>query len=430
MPEETPDSDAAEPEPTPLLQPADGVPELTATDGAVLSAAELLASGHGPFAVDAERASGFRYSNRAYLIQIRRAGAGTVLLDPVGGSGDRVEALRSIADVLSTDLWILHAADQDLPCLAEVGMRPPALYDTELAGRLAGYDRVNLAAMVGRLLGLGLAKGHGAADWSKRPLPPAWLNYAALDVEVLLDLQTAVARVLADQGKTEWAAQEFEYLRTAGPAPPRRDRWRRTSGIHKVRDPRALAAVREMWTVRDEIARRRDIAPGRILPDSSIIAAAIADPKTVDDLNALPIFGGPRQRRSADTWLAALTRARDNPEPPSSPEPPNGPPPVSRWHRRKPEASARLKAAREGLADLSERVGVPTENLVSPELVRRLCWDWQGGDDSDERSREEQMAVAGDIDAFLRDGGARPWQLELAVPALAKALTPPPRPSG
>jgi ribonuclease D len=423
VPEETPDSDAAEPEPTPLLQPADGVPELTATDGAVLSAAELLASGHGPFAVDAERASGFRYSNRAYLIQIRRAGAGTVLLDPVG-SGDRVEALRSIADVLSTDLWILHAADQDLPCLAEVGMRPPALYDTELAGRLAGYDRVNLAAMVGRLLGLGLAKGHGAADWSKRPLPPAWLNYAALDVEVLLDLQTAVARVLADQGKTEWAAQEFEYLRTAGPAPPRRDRWRRTSGIHKVRDPRALAAVREMWTVRDEIARRRDIAPGRILPDSSIIAAAIADPKTVDDLNALPIFGGPRQRRSADTWLAALTRARDNPEPPSSPEPPNGPPPVSRWHRRKPEAAARLKAARDGLADLSERVGVPTENLVSPELVRRLCWDWQGGDDSDERSREEQMAVAGDIDAFLRDGGARPWQLELVVPALAKALTP------
>lgn len=241
---------------------------------------------------------------------------------------------------------------------------------------------------------------------------------------MLLDLQTAVARVLADQGKTEWAAQEFEYLRTAGPAPPRRDRWRRTSGIHKVRDPRALAAVREMWTVRDEIARRRDIAPGRILPDSSIIAAAIADPKTVDDLTALPIFGGPRQRRSADTWLAALTRARDNPEPPSSPEPPNGPPPVSRWHRRKPEAAARLKAARDGLADLSERVGVPTENLVSPELVRRLCWDWQGGDDSDERSHEEQMAVARDIDAFLHDGGARPWQLELAVPALAKALTP------
>jgi ribonuclease D len=410
---ETPDSEAAEPEPTPLLHPADGVPALTATGDEIASAAQRLASGHGPFAVDAERASGFRYSSRAYLIQIRRAGAGTVLVDPVAGDG--VGALRPIADVLSTDAWVLHAADQDLPCLAEVGMRPPALYDTELAGRLAGYDRVNLAAMVRRLLGLGLAKGHGAADWSKRPLPAAWLNYAALDVEVLLDLRDAEAEVLAEQGKTRWAEEEFEYLRTADSAPVRRDRWRRTSGIHKVHDPRALAAVRELWTVRDEIARRRDIAPGRILPDSSIIEAALADPKTVADLTALPVFGGPRQRRSAETWLAALARARDHPEPPSAPEPNMGPPQVSRWHRRKPEAAARLQAVRDGLGELSERVAVPTENLVSPELVRRLCWDWQADVD---------------IDGFLRDGGARTWQRELVVPVVAGALAVDPEVTG
>jgi len=174
MTAEAPEPDASpEPEPTPLLQPADGVPELTIYDDQIAAAADRLAAGHGPFAVDAERASGFRYSGRAYLIQIRRAGAGTVLLDPVSGGGDPVVSLRPIADVLAGGEWILHAADQDLPCLAEVGMRPAALYDTELAGRLAGYDRVNLAAMVQRLLGLGLAKGHGAADWSKRPLPQA-----------------------------------------------------------------------------------------------------------------------------------------------------------------------------------------------------------------------------------------------------------------
>src|SRR5438270_295193 len=179
------------------------------------------------------------------------------------------------AEVLSQDEWILHAADQDLPCLAEVGMQPPALYDTELAGRLAGFDRVNLAAMAQRLLGVGLAKGHGAADWSRRPLPAAWLNYAALDVEVLIDLREAIARVLADQGKTSWAAEEFDYLRIAGQDPPttRRDRWRRTSGIHKVRNQRGLAAVRELWTVRDDIAQRRDIALGRILPHLATIEA-------------------------------------------------------------------------------------------------------------------------------------------------------------
>lgn len=412
MTADAPEPDASpEPEPTPLLHPAEGVPDLTIYDNQIAAAAECLAAGHGPFAVDAERASGFRYSGRAYLIQIRRAGSGTVLVDPVSGGGDPVVSLRPIAAVLAHDEWILHAADQDLPCLAEVGMRPPALYDTELAGRLAGYDRVNLATMVQRLLGLGLAKGHGAADWSKRPLPQAWLNYAALDVEVLIELRHAIAAVLAEEGKTEWAAQEFEHLRTLDPAPTRRDRWRRTSGIHKVRSARGLAEVRELWTARDHIARRRDIAPGRILPDSAIIDAALADPSTVQDLTALPVFGGSRQRRNADVWLAAVARGRDNPEPPASPDPQNGPPPVARWSRRKPEAAARLEAVRAALAEVSEEVHVPTENLLAPDLVRRLVWDWQGADD-----------VPAAIGAFLRERGARPWQLGLVVPVLADAL--------
>jgi ribonuclease D len=414
--------ESTEPEPTPLLHPADGLPNLSVTVGQIAAAAELLDGGHGPFAVDAERASGFRYSNRAYLIQIRRAGAGTVLIDPVSHGADPLTALNPVAQVLGKDEWILHAADQDLPCLSEVGMRPPALYDTELAARLAGFDRVNLASMVQRLLGLGLVKGHGAADWSKRPLPMEWLNYAALDVEVLIELRTAIAAALAEQGKTDWAAQEFEYLRTfksgdaiaeAAPA-VRRDRWRRTSGIHKVRDPRALAAVRELWLTRDSIAQRRDVAPRRILPDAAIIDAATANPKTVDDLIALPVFGGRHQRRSAATWFAALESARENRNPPEDSEPPNAPPPPARWGRRKPEAAVRLEAARAALSEVSERVGVPAENLISPDLVRRLCWYWEIADDPVEA-----------VEEFLRAGQARQWQRELAVAVLARAVQPP-----
>jgi ribonuclease D len=414
-PEES-DSDA-EPEATPLLAPRDGVPDVSVSTGEIKSAAEFLASGHGPCAVDAERASGFRYSNRAYLLQIRRAGAGTVLIDPVSHGGDPVATLEPVAKVLAEDEWILHAADQDLPCLAEIGMVPTALYDTELAGRLAGYDKVNLAAMVQRLLGLQLTKGHGAADWSQRPLPHDWLNYAALDVEVLLELRSAIAAVLEEQGKTEWAAQEFEHLRTFEASPTRRDRWRRTSGIHKIRDPRALAAVRELWTTRDHIAQRRDIAPGRILPDAAIVNAATADPDTAEKLTALPVFGGPRQRRSAQTWLDALARARTTDDPPSAQEPSTGPPPASRWARRKPEAAARLEAARAGLTKLSKTVSVPMENLVSPDIVRRLCWDWESP------AKPEDTAAA--IDDFLRDAQARRWQRELAVPVLTEALTVP-----
>ncbi|WP_326547017.1 ribonuclease D [Mycolicibacterium sp. ND9-15] len=413
VPEEA-EAERSEPAATPLLAPRGGVPELSVSVSEIHRAAEFLDSGHGPFAVDAERASGFRYSNRAYLVQIRRAGAGTVLIDPVSHGADPVETLAPVAEVLTTDEWVLHAADQDLPCLSELGIRPVRLYDTELAGRLAGFDKVNLAAMVQRLLGLQLMKGHGAADWSKRPLPTDWLNYAALDVEVLVDLRNAIAAVLDEQGKTGWTVQEFEHLKMFEPAPTRRDRWRRTSGIHKVRDPRALAAVRELWIARDTIAQRRDIAPGRILPDAAIINAATADPDTAEKLTALPVFGGHRQRRNAKVWLDALARARTTEDLPSSQEASNGPPPASRWARRKPEAAARLEAARAALFEVSQRVSVPTENLISPDVVRRLCWDWE--------PPPQNSTVVAAVDDFLREAGARPWQRELTVPALAKAL--------
>jgi len=408
---DTPGESPTEPEPIPLARPAEGVPAVSVSATDIARAAAKLATGHGPFAVDAERASGFRYSNRAYLIQIRRNGAGTVLIDPVNHGGSSIDVLAPLADVLASDEWILHAADQDLPCLAEVGLRPPALYDTELAGRLAGFDRVNLAAMVQRLLGLGLAKGHGAADWSKRPLPDAWLNYAALDVEVLIELRAEIATVLADQDKTAWAAEEFEYLRRADATVTRRDRWRRTSGLNKIRTTQGLAAVRELWTARDRIARNRDIAPGRILPDSAIIAAALADATTVDELCALPIFSGPKQRRTAAVWLEALEAARRTDDPPEAAEPFNGPPPPVRWAKRKPEAAAYLEASRSALGELSQRVGVPTENLVSPDLVRRLCWDWTPAED-----------VSDAVSDFLHEAGARNWQRDLVVPVLSEAL--------
>ncbi|MEV0246280.1 ribonuclease D [Nocardia sp. NPDC050712] len=402
----------------PLLAPHDGVPPVLVTPEQVAAAAARLAAGTGPLAVDAERASGFRYSARAYLIQLRRAGAGSFLIDPIPVT----DALGPLAEVINELEWVLHSADQDLPGLAELGLRPARLFDTELGGRLAGFERVGLAAMVEKLLGRALRKGHGAADWSTRPLPADWLNYAALDVELLLELRDEVAASLDAQGKSDWAAQEFEHIRTAEPSAPKSDRWRRTSGIHTLRKTRQLAVVRELWLARDTLARARDVAPARILPDAAIVSAATSDPRTIAQLRTLPVFGGPRQRRYSREWLAAVDRARAlaETELPTLTQPFEGPPPVNRWERRDPVAAARLTRARAAMGELSTEHAIPVENLLSPDLVRRLCWD--GLPSYDRVGTAADLSAA--IDGFLKSGGARPWQRELSVPALTGALTP------
>lgn len=391
-----------------LTEPREGTPEVVTDPQALAHACNALAAGSGAIAVDTERASGYRYWPKAYLVQLRRAGAGTYLVDPIPLEGQ----LEPLARALNGADWVLHAASQDLPCLAELGLRPSSLFDTELAARLAGYERVALGTMVERVLGYRLEKGHSAADWSTRPLPTEWLNYAALDVELLLPLWDRLADELTEHGKLDWAMQEFEAVRTAPPAEPRVEPWRRTSGIHKVRTPRALAAVRALWEARDELARRRDRAPSRILPDTAIVAAATADPKTVEQLRALPVFGGRMQRRQSTMWMSHLAAARALPtsELPSASPTNGGPPPPSRWADRDPDAAVRLSAARNGLQELAETHQVPVENLLLPDLVRRLCWQ-----------PPEQTDVAS-VAELLRERGARRWQVQLTAELISTAL--------
>ncbi len=394
--------------PLPLTEPAEGTPDVIADPGTLRAACARLAEGSGALAVDTERASGYRYWPKAYLVQIRREGAGTFLIDPIPLRDD----LAPLAEVMKDAEWVLHAASQDLPCLAELGLRPPALFDTELAGRLAGYQRVALGTLVEELLGYRLEKGHSAADWSRRPLPVDWLNYAALDVELLVPLRDKLEAELAASGKLEWALQEFEAVRTAEPPGPRSEPWRRTSGIHKIRTARGLAAVRALWEARDELARKRDRAPGRILPDSAIINAVLADPRSSADLQKLPVFGGRVQRRHTSRWLRQLQLARTLPdaELPSTAVSHDGPPPPNRWADKDPDAAARLAAARTALADIAERHRLPVENLLLPDLVRRTCWR-----PPSDTSRESVATV-------LAKGGARPWQVELTAEALGTAL--------
>jgi len=402
-------------EPPLLTVPADGVPEPVADRAALDRAIASLAAGTGPTGIDAERAHGFRYSARAYLIQLRRAGAGTFLIDPIAfRDGDAEADLSALAPALGPE-WILHAASQDLPCLAEIGLLPPTLFDTELAGRLLGFPRVSLGTMVEEVLGIRLLKEHSAADWSTRPFPDAWLAYAALDVELLADLRTALTEQLEASGKAEWARQEFAALAAGAgqPAPERVDPWRRTSGMHHVRTPRQALLVQCLWTARDAIARELDKAPGKILPDRAISGAATTvTAATRQQLRAVEGFERRQAKRFESNWLAAVDQALSAPRSALPPLhlPSDGPPPPRTWARRDPAAAGRLERARAHVTQLSEDLHIPAENLLTPDVVRRLAW------------QPPQPLSEDAVDEFLAAHGARPWQRDLLAGPFTRLL--------
>lgn len=368
-------------------------------------AARVLAAGEGPVAVDVERASGFRYSQRAYLIQVFRRNAGVYLFDPPA-IGDMAPLQEAIGDAT----WILHAASQDLPSLRELDLDPPRIFDTELAARLLGHDRVGLGAVVEDTLGITLAKAHSAADWSTRPLPQSWLEYAALDVLHLVDVHDALVDELTAQEKTELAAQEFEAVRTRPDKPPREEPWRRLSGLHTVRGRRALAVARALWQAREDYAREQDTAPGRLVPDRSLVAAVLADPATKHELSRVKAFTGRASRTQLDRWWTAIESGRADPALPVERVPGDGMPPVRAWPDRNPAADARLKAARPRVEQLATDLGMPTENLLTPDTLRRVAWA---------PPTEVDAASIGEI---LTGHGARPWQIALTAPVIAEAF--------
>lgn len=369
-------------------------------------AAQQLALGHGPVAVDVERASGFRYSQRAYLVQVYRRGAGVFLFDP-----PPIGDLSALQDAIGDAEWILHAASQDLPSLRELELEPKTMFDTELAARLLGHERVGLGAVVEDTLGITLAKAHSASDWSTRPLPQSWLEYAALDVEHLVDVRDILVAELAEQGKTEYAAEEFRAVLEREPKPPRDDPWRRLSGLHLVRGRRSLAIARSLWTAREDYAREQDVAPGRLVPDRALVAAVMADPKSKSELASVKEFTGRASRTQLDRWWLAFEDGRAATDLPLERVPGGDTlPPPRAWPDRNPEADARLKAARPVVEELARELKMPAENLLTPDLLRRVAWS------------PPDPATAASVGEALEALGARAWQIAQTSQVIADAF--------
>ena len=406
--------------PEPLLTPRSGLPELIIDSAGFLEAIASLKSGHGPIAVDAERASGYRYSQRAYLIQLYRRGGGLHLIDPIAVND--LALWQEMDSTFKECEWIIHASTQDLPCLRELGINPTNLFDTELGGRIAGCERVGLGPLCESLLDLQLAKEHSAVDWSIRPLNSDWLNYAALDVDVLVDLRDAVENLLREKGKLEWAKEDFAQILKNPPNPPRVDPWRRTSGMHKVRDRMTLAIIRELWHARDEFAREIDLAPGRVFNDEVLVEVATKRPATIDEFTKIIKRRSRVNNAPTTEWFALMKQTLELPdsELPILRTPSVGLPPIKLWKERNPLGNARLSHARAAVIARAAELDLPVENLISPETIRQLVW-----------KNPPAEGIQEYIERLLLENGARGWQVAqiselLEAPMRATEPLPPP----
>ena len=394
-----------------LKNPVSAV-HLIETPDQLTNAVRVLENAFGPIAIDAERASGFKYSQRAYLLQIKAEGSDILLIDPT--SDDQLvesKAFNDLRAVLSNHEWILHAATQDIPCLEELGLKPKSIFDTELAGRLVGEPKVGLGSLVESRLGIGLAKEHSAADWSTRPLPVSWLNYAALDVELLHELRLSLQELLEDQGKTSWAQQEFEALLSFKPKPQKLDRWRGITGLSKVSDQLSLEIARQLWVSREELAIKMDLSPGRLIPDSAILAVAVAKTATKPELASLRSFTGRASRSYLDYWWQAIQSAQKATSlPPVKAERTDLIPNHRNWAAKFPEADRRLRHARTALTEISATNNLPLENLLTPDILRQICF------------APPEPADLESVGKFLMTLGARRWQVDLTAESITESI--------
>ncbi len=398
-----------------LDHPREPLRPVVDTPTALAECLAALKRGSGEVAFDAERAHGHRYWPKAYLFQIRREGGGTWLIDPVAFEADRRADLTAVARACGDATWLLHAATQDLPCMAEVGIYPQKLFDTELAARLLGESQVSLAALLDSKLGLRLKKAHSAANWASRPLPESWLTYAALDVDYLTDLAAVLREELDSAGRRDWAEQEFTHILTtfATPPEPRAEPWRRLSGLQGLRTAKQLAIARALWEERDRIAQSLDRPPGRIVPDSAIVEVASLAVKdgpfpNGDDLRGVPGFQQRGAQRYRTNWVRTLAdvAALEPSQYPNRRESRVGFGHPRTWARSNPAAAERWRPIRAAVDELAASLRIQASLVAPPTILQELAY----------------RGSLGDVAAELGRAGARPWQVELVAPVVVAAL--------
>ena len=245
---------------------------------------------------------------------------GIYCADPMG-AGDRETFWRKLMDCS----WVVHSARQDIEVLYHTSNRMPGnIFDTQIAAALLGFPpQLGYAGLVEELFGVELAKSHTRADWTRRPLPPAALEYAAEDVEYLLPAYELLTERLAELGRLSWAEEDSaDLLRPSLYKGDSRQAVDRLKGARNLRG-RARAAAARLAGWREREAERSDRPRQWIMKDAVLLDIACTGPETQESLAAIRGLAPRTLRRAANELLEILVAARadDNAyEPPQKPD--------------------------------------------------------------------------------------------------------------
>jgi ribonuclease D len=331
------------------------------------------------YALDTEFHRERTYFPKLALVQVAwrtTEGQQLALIDPLAVDVTSFDKLFA-----SEALCVIHAAQQDLDVLTHaVGSVPSRMFDTQLAAGFVGYGTPSLVSLLQGEIGVSPAKGDRLTDWLRRPLTDSQCQYAAVDVEYLLDLHERLVAQLAEVGRLAWADDACEELRTrptSGSAPE--DAWLRLKDARSLR-PSARAVAQSLAAWRERRAMRSDMPVRQVLPDLAILGISQRAPSSMKELSQARGVDDRHARGSiAEEILEAVRAAKGVP-------PPSPPPSV----------------------DDLDRSMRPAVTLVSA---------WVGQLARDERLDPTLLATRADIVSFLRgDDDARlgsGWRNEL-----------------
>lgn len=359
-----------------------------------LSVAERLA-------LDCEAAGFHRYSDRLCLIQVTVAGDDYVV-DPL--AMDPSDLLRGSLEDPEVEV-VMHGADFDLRLLRrDLGIELRGLFDTQIAAQLLGEAGVGLAALLEARLGVAVSKKHQRADWAHRPLADEMLEYAANDTRHLPALADILKEDLERRGRASWVEEECRLLERSASAEADEepeDPVTRVKGARRL-PPREVTALRKALEWRDELARRRDRAPFRVVGDQSLLAVATSRPRNPDELRKIKGFPRSLAKGEGRDLLEIVQAVEELPDSELEPYPPpsrRGP------GRPPPEVEARLDKLKDARNRRADELGLDRGALVPNATLLAVA-----------------MRVPKSVDALAAVDGIRRWQAEVVGPDLLRAL--------